>query len=220
MSVKQFEEIVFSQKAVPAEHYDAKYFYGNWRNGYNNYSLEARRSIEGRNPHLIKEVFRPNAVLDFGCGPGVLIYLLHELGVYAEGIDFSPTAKQMAPEEIRDRILLMPIDGTIGLARQYDLVVCREVLEHLTVLQIQRAVENMCRLSSKFIYVTTRFSRRLDDFLAVEAEPHIDKSHISLLHKDFLRCLFILQGFRSRYDLEQQMDWKHYGRVLVLERAV
>jgi 2-polyprenyl-3-methyl-5-hydroxy-6-metoxy-1,4-benzoquinol methylase len=220
MSVRQFEEIVFSQKAVPAEHYDAEYFYGHWRNDRNNYSLEARRKIEGRNPYLIKYVFNPQAVLDFGCGPGVLIYLLHELGVYAEGIDFSRTAKEMAPKEIRDRIFLMPIDAAISLARQYDLVVCREVLEHLTVLQIQRAVENMCRLSSRFIYVTTRFSRKVNDFLAVDTEAEVDRSHISLLNKDFLRCLFILQGYRSRYDMEQQMDWKNYGRVLVLERAV
>lgn len=220
MSVRQFEDIVFAQKPVPPEHYDRDYFHSNWRAGTNNYTLEVRRSIEGKNPLLIKEVFQPQCVLDFGCGPGVLIYLLWELGVYAEGIDFSCYAKQSAPEAIRDRIHVLSADKPIDLGRTYDLVICREVLEHLTVLQIQQAVQNMCRLSSRFIYVTTRYSKRTTDLLAVDSEPEVDATHISLLNKDFLRCLFVLQGFRSRPDLEARMDWKNYGRVLVLEKAV
>ncbi|MCS6975627.1 MAG: class I SAM-dependent methyltransferase [Gemmatales bacterium] len=220
MSVRQFEEIVFAQRPIPAEHYDREYFHSNWRAGSNNYTLEIRRSIEGKNPQLIKEVFQPQCALDFGCGPGVLIYLLWELGVYAEGIDFSPYAKQSAPEVIRDRIHVLPGDKPLDLGRTYDLVICREVLEHLTVLQIQQAVQNMCRLSSRFIYVTTRYSKRTQELLAVDAEPEVDATHISLLNKDFLRCLFVLQGFRSRPDLEARMDWKNYGRVLVLEKAV
>jgi 2-polyprenyl-3-methyl-5-hydroxy-6-metoxy-1,4-benzoquinol methylase len=39
----------------------------------------------------------------------------------------------------------------------YDLVISREVLEHLTVLQVKRAVANMVRMTRQFIYVTTRF---------------------------------------------------------------
>jgi hypothetical protein len=97
--------------------------------------------------------------------------------------------------------------------------VCREVLEHLTVVQIQKAVENMCKLSSRYIYVTTRFSKNRDNLLAVETEPEVDPTHISLLNKDFLRCLFVLQGFRSRPDLEERMDWKNYGRVVVVEKV-
>lgn len=220
MCVKLFEQTVHAQKPVPAEHYDAEYFHANWREGNNNYSLEARRQIEGKNPQLIKEVFQPKKVLDFGCGPGALIYLLWELGVDAEGIDFSAYAKRAAPEAVRDRIHVLAADLPINLGQTYDLVICREVLEHLTVLQIQQAVQNMCKLSSRFIYVTTRYSKRREELLAIDTEPEVDASHISLLNKDFLRCLFILQGFRSRYDLEAKMDWKNYGRVLVLEKVV
>jgi 2-polyprenyl-3-methyl-5-hydroxy-6-metoxy-1,4-benzoquinol methylase len=219
MAIKDFEEIVVNQRTVPAEHYDAEYFHGNWRDGVNNYSVEVRRPIEGKNPLLIKDVFQPKKVLDFGCGPGALLYLLWELGIDVEGIDFSPYARLSAPGEIQDRIRVLPIDDPIPLDRTYDLVICREVLEHLTVLQIQKAVQNMCALSSRYVYVTTRYSKR-SDWLAVDREPEVDASHISLLNKDFLRCLFVLQGFRSRYDLEARMDWKNYGRVLVLEKAI
>jgi 2-polyprenyl-3-methyl-5-hydroxy-6-metoxy-1,4-benzoquinol methylase len=218
--VKDFERTIHSQKAVPPDHYDQEYFHTNWREGVNNYSIEVRRGIEGRNPQLIKDVFQPTKVLDFGCGPGALIYLLWELGVDAEGIDFSDYAKRTAPEAIRDRIHVLRAEEPINLGRTYDLVICREVLEHLTVFQIQRAVMNMCALSSRYIYVTTRYSKKTDDLLAVDTEPEVDASHISLLNKEFLRCLFVLQGYRSRRDLEAQMDWKNYGRVLVLEKVL
>ena len=39
-----------------------------------------------------------------------------------------------------------------------------------------------------------------------------------MLHQDLLRLLFVLEGFTRRADLEAQLDWKHYGRVLVYER--
>lgn len=220
MLVKQFEQTVLSQKAVPPDHYDQEYFHSNWREGVNNYSIDVRRGIEGKNPHLIKEVFQPQKVLDFGCGPGALIYLLWELGVDAEGIDFSEYAKRTAPEAIRNRIHVLRAEQPIHLGRTYDLVICREVLEHLTLLQIQRAVQNMCALSSRYIYVTTRYSKRTNELLAIDTEPEVDASHISLLNKDFLRCLFVLQGCRSRHDLEARMDWKNYGRVLVLEKVL
>jgi 2-polyprenyl-3-methyl-5-hydroxy-6-metoxy-1,4-benzoquinol methylase len=205
---------------VPPEHYEQEYFHTNWRAGNNNYTIETRRQIEGKNPQLIKEVFQPKKVLDFGCGPGALIYFLWELGVDAEGIDFSPYARETAPAAIRDRIHVLRVEDPLPLKPMYDLVICREVLEHLTVRQIQQAVQNMCSLSSRFVYVTTRYSKKVENLLAVDTEPEVDASHISLLNKDFLRCLFVLQGFRSRRDLEARMDWKNYGRVLVLEKAV
>jgi len=46
----------------------------------------------------------------------------------------------------------------------------------------------------------------------------VDPSHITLLNKDLLRCLFLLEGFRSRPDLEARIDWGGKGRVLVYER--
>jgi SAM-dependent methyltransferase len=164
-------------------------------------------------------VFQPNKVLDLGCGPGALMHLLWELGVNVEGIDFAESSRQLATPQVRDRITVGYVgDPTIKPANAYDLVICREVLEHLTVLQVKQTVTNMVRMTTKFIYVTTRFHPNPSNLLDFTTQFDVDPTHITLLNKDMLRLMFVLEGCRSRPDLEARMDWGNKGRVLVLEK--
>lgn len=219
MNITEFEQKVLDQRPVESAHYDAEYFTGEWRDAGNNYNLETRREIEGRNPALIKEVFQPARVLDLGCGPGALMHLLFELGVDVDGIDFADSSKRLASPEVRDRVTVGSVtDPTLYPADTFDLVVSREVLEHLTVLQVKQAVANMVRMTRKFIYVTTRFHPNPTTLLDFNQQDDLDPSHITLLNKDMLRLMFVLEGCRSRPDLEQRMDWGNKGRVLVLEK--
>lgn len=220
MNITEFEARVHQQKTVASGHYDAEYFTGDWRDDGNNYSLETRRQIEAQNPVLIKDVFAPCKALDLGCGPGALMHLLWELGVDAEGIDFAESSRRLATPEVRDRITVGQVtDATLKPAGAYDLVICREVLEHLTVLQVRQAVANMVRMTSRFVYVTTRFHPQPESLLDFTTQFDVDPSHITLLNKDLLRLLFVLEGCRSRPDLEARMDWAGKGRVLVLDKT-
>jgi SAM-dependent methyltransferase len=220
MNITEFEQRVLDQKPVASEHYDAEYFTGEWRDAGNNYNLETRRAIEARNPALIKEVFQPTRALDLGCGPGALMHLLWELGVDVEGVDFAESSRHLATPQVRDRIVVGSVtDPELKPANAYDLVICREVLEHLTVLQVKQAVANMARMTSRFVYVTTRFHPSPADLLDFNQKDDLDPSHITLLNKDMLRLMFVLEGCRSRPDLEARMDWGSKGRVLVLEKV-
>lgn len=218
-AVEEFERAVLAQRPVGEQHYDDDYFAADWREGDNRYDLETRRRIEDRNPRLILEVFAPSRVLDVGCGPGFLMAFLDELGVEADGIDFSPSSLTLAPPAVRDRIAIALVTELPVEDAAYDLVICREVLEHLTVLQVRRTVAEMCRASSRFVYVTTRFHPRPGALLDLATDFETDPTHITLLAKDFVRTLFILEGFSRRVDLEERMDWGGKGRVLVYERA-
>jgi SAM-dependent methyltransferase len=217
--VDRFEETVLAQEAPTPAHYDDDYFAADWREGGNRYELETRRRVEDRNPILIREVFEPQRVLDVGCGPGFLMLFLAELGIEVEGIDFSPSSRELAPPDVRDRILIGDVADPHVPERSSDLVVCREVLEHLTVLQVRRTIEQLCRASSRYVYVTTRFHPDPTGLLEVATDLETDPTHITLLTKDFVRCLFVLEGFRRRADLEERMDWAGKERVLVYERV-
>lgn len=216
--VSEFENYVLNQKAFGSEHYDKSYFQDEWRNATNSYSIEKRRELEAKNPQNIKDVFNPDTALDIGCGPGALMLFLHELGIETYGIDFSSAARDIAPPEIRSKIHVGSIVDFVDLGQEFDLVICREVLEHLTVLQVAKVVDTLARYTSKFLYITTRFHPDSGDFLGIATQEEVDPTHITLLHKEFLRTLFILKGLKSRPDLEKKLDWKNYGRVLVFER--
>jgi SAM-dependent methyltransferase len=218
-AVARFEDVVLAQRAIDSRHYDEDYFVSEWRDAGNSYDLETRRGIEGRHPALIREVFEPDRVLDLGCGPGALIYLLHELGVNVDGVDFSAASRELAHDDVRDRITIGTVTDPPVEEQAYDLVICREVVEHLTVLQVRRTVSALCRASSRYVYVTTRFHPEPADLLDVTTQFDVDPTHITLLNKEFLRCLLVLEGFRRRADLEQRMDWGGKDRVLVYERV-
>ena len=221
MTITEFEQRVLAQRQVEAGHYDAEYYTGDWRAEGNNYSLEKRREIEARNPALIKEVFQPAKALDLGCGPGALMHLLWELGVDCDGIDFSESSRHLATPQVRDRITVgLVTDPTLKPSNAYDLVICREVMEHLTVLQVRRAVANIVRMTSRFVYVTTRFHPSPASLVDFTTQFDVDPTHITLLNKDLLRLFFVLEGHRCRADLEARIDWMGKGRVLVYEKAV
>ncbi len=219
MTITEFERRILDQKPTASTHYDAEYFTGEWRDAGNNYSLDVRREIEGKNPALIKETFQPVKALDLGCGPGALMHLLWELGVDVEGIDFAESSKRLATPETRDRIAIGTVtDTSLKPDNCADLVICREVIEHLTVFEVKKAVANMVRMTSKFIYVTTRYHPNPADLLDFNQKDDLDPTHITLLNKDLLRLMFVLEGCRSRPDLEAKMDWGGKGRVIVVEK--
>jgi hypothetical protein len=146
------------------------------------------------------------------------LYLLEEVGIVADGIDFAESTRELAPSSVRGRIMVGPVTDERLPGNSYDLVICREVFEHLTVLQVREAVRNICRVSSRFAYVTTRFHPDPHTLLDVTTQFDVDPSHITLLNKDLLRLFFVLEGFRQRKDLEDRIDWMGKGRVLVYEK--
>jgi cytidyltransferase-like protein len=217
-SLERYETFVLNQEEPGSREFSADYFTATWRAEGNAYTVETRRKMEGRNPELIKEVFAPKRVIDMGCGPGALMFLLWETGVTADGVDFSPVSKQIAPPEVADRIRMGSIADIDLPDDSYDLVICREVFEHMPVISVQKAVQNLTRISSRFVYVTTRFHPSPTSLFDVSTEFDVDPTHITCMNKDMLRLMFLLQGFRRRADLEARMDWLNKNRVLVYEK--
>ena len=200
-ALERFEALVLSQQPASAP----------WT-PVTDYSFDARKEIEGKHPELIRDVFQPKRVLDYGAGYGHLVRLLRECGVRARG--YEPYLRM---EKGAGQNFLYELHGVDDPA--FDLVICREVLEHCTIRRIRSIVDELCQLSSRFVYVTTRFNLAPQHLLDVMTSDDLDPTHISMLNQTFLRTLFVLEGFKRRADLEQRMDWQSKGRVLVYERA-
>ena len=206
VALAQFEALALSQQTP-----------GPWE-PVTDYGYETRKAREGEHAALIFKWLIPCLdanVLDYGCGPGHLMRLLrdaaHGTQVTVRGYD-----PQTYPDAA-DWIWHTTADLPYGF--RYDLVICREVLEHLTIQALARTVRLLCSLSSTYVYVTTRFHPSPSHLLDVATSDDLDPTHISMLSPHFLRALFVMEGFRRRADLEDNLDWKHLGRCLIYERA-
>lgn len=101
---------------------------------------------------IIAEI-APESVLDVGCAMGYLVGALRTRGVEAYGIDISDYALEHVPDDLKPfcqrQSILEP------LPRQYDLIVCIEVLEHLTAEEGEVALENICMHTHDVLFSST-----------------------------------------------------------------
>lgn len=177
------------------------------------YDFESRRVAEGKHPDVLLSTFGAGPYLDYGCGPdAILVRLIRERGVMAYGTD--PQLREqwrcLQPHYDTD------LETFVG---HFPVVICREVFEHVLIRQIQPLIRRFKEFAPQFVYATTRFAKNPAHLLSVDTSDDLDPDHRTMLHHDFLRTLFVLEGFTRRADLEQRMDWRGLNRVLVYERG-
>lgn len=125
----------------------------------------ANRGIEAKN--LIdavnwKKFFEPDSVLEVGCGLGPRVWAMDAVGMDASGFDISEYAIQnsLIPskvwvEDIGNLTTSKPGEGYVE--DEYDLVCCYDVLEHLEGEGLDKAIENLIKLSKKHILISIPF---------------------------------------------------------------
>ncbi len=122
-------------------------------------------------------------ILDVGCAYGYLVEALRRRGREAWGIDCSPWALDHASPWIRPYLSLANV-GTWHPARQWDLVVCVEVLEHLPAVWAEHAVGAFCTAARDGIVLSTP-----DDFT--------DPTHVNTRPEAYWLELFGRHGWRK-----------------------
>jgi SAM-dependent methyltransferase len=103
----------------------------------------------GRIADGIARDLEPTSVLDAGCAMGFLVEALRKRDVEAWGIDISEYAISQAHESVRDHCRVASI--TEPLPRRYDLIVCIEVLEHLSPEETDAAIANLCANTDRLL---------------------------------------------------------------------
>jgi hypothetical protein len=167
-----------------------------WDADANGYTLERRREVEGRHPDILAELCKGMSVLDYGCGPGYLVTMLKERGIDVAGFD--------------------PAFGPVE-ALESDVVICREVMEHVLVGHVGRLLHDLFRMARRYVYITTRFTANPAHPFDLTNETDVDPSHITCLPQSFVRALCVTMGGRRCREWEEKLDWQHKGRVLVYE---
>jgi 2-polyprenyl-3-methyl-5-hydroxy-6-metoxy-1,4-benzoquinol methylase len=99
--------------------------------------------------------FRPSMVFDYGCGPGMILERLDEVGVGIQGYEGSIHGINHAAMHIRSRIHHADLTtmNPLGLPRiEGELVICTEVAEHLEEQHAAHLVKLLCGHMAPIIF--------------------------------------------------------------------
>jgi 2-polyprenyl-3-methyl-5-hydroxy-6-metoxy-1,4-benzoquinol methylase len=135
---------------------------------------------------IMREI-RPATALDAGCAMGFLVEALRQRGVQAWGVDISSYAIAQVDPSVRAFCQV----GSIAepFEREFDLITCIEVLEHLPPADGPRAVANLCRHTRDVL-----FSSSPDDFA--------EATHLNVQPVEYWAELFAGHGFYRDLDFD------------------
>jgi SAM-dependent methyltransferase len=107
----------------------------------------AKESAQVLAPFLF-ETFKPNSVIDVGCGEGLWGAEFESLGADVLGIDTGDVEPLISriEHDLEVPLLVLPDEGT------FDVALCLEVAEHLTPGRAETFVEDLCNLAPIVIF--------------------------------------------------------------------
>ena len=88
---------------------------------------------------------QPSSVVELGCASGAVLAGLVARGIDVTGVDLSEHARNQAPAEVRDHIVLGDL-LTLDLPGSYDVAVGLDVFEHLNPNRVDAYLERLASL--------------------------------------------------------------------------
>ena len=99
------------------------------------------------------EKYKPESVIDFGCGIGSYLEAAYSKGLRIKGIDISYHAFKFTPEHIRPFISYKDCTKEI-VTWGYDCALSFETAEHIDPAGTDQFIDNIKRAASKYILFT------------------------------------------------------------------
>jgi len=145
MSIQQVDNIEFYNKLWAQDWQDMERF------------NPTARHLELMIVKLIKRIMPINSILDVGCGMGVIIKRIkkHFPNIKVTGVDISDDILYIARNYVGIDVNVEYFQLDIGqkvLDKQFDLIVCSQVLEHIK--EDVTAIENMNKMCEKYMLIT------------------------------------------------------------------
>lgn len=91
-------------------------------------------------------------ILDFGCAKGFLVYAFRAYQMNSFGVDISEYAISHCLDEVRPYVCCIP-EMPESLAGEYDLVVAKDVLEHIPAEELPGWIQNISRVAKRFFVI-------------------------------------------------------------------
>lgn len=200
--------------SITPDYYDEEYYTKGTKSHYGYqgllpYTHQAYLLLARKRALAYKFMFNPIRALVVGCALGYLVQALREVGVEAYGVDISRWAIDHADETVKPYLTRGDAcDMHFYADGSFDLVIAENVLEHIPMPGLLRAISECCRVCSEIFL-----------FDAVTRDDGIDKSHVSIFPIEWWIRQVEIQGFRLLYKKRIVEEHGLEKYVLIFRRA-
>jgi 2-polyprenyl-3-methyl-5-hydroxy-6-metoxy-1,4-benzoquinol methylase len=104
-----------------------------------------------------RDAFRPNKALDIGCGVGLRLFAMNELGIETYGIEISKWAVENTPfKKYQDKLFIAKVED-MNFKAEFDFIYAYDILEHLEEKDLSLALANIEKAGTKFFLFSIPF---------------------------------------------------------------
>ena len=179
---------------ISGKKFDKKYFSSGSYNNYEKILTQWVKPEAKRIYQILKD--KPSAkILDIGCGFGNLLAELQDKYHFlVTGIEYSPYAIQRAQSSVKSKIKKGNILRSPFKKNNFDLVVCFDVVPHLTLEETKRAVKNLVSVSRNYIFFSSIYRHSIYASQKLNPDPLrlttlSTKNYINLFSKNGARLI-------------------------------
>lgn len=162
-----------------------------------------------------KSIFNPRNILDVGCGRGTFVAYSRDIGIEAEGFDFSEWAANN-PYSRCKRKWIRVHDATKHWPysdRYFDLVIVLDLMEHLYTDDIDFVVNEIYRVSLKWTFLqiaisdkNTRYTLKKGQDIPIELEGCTVAGHVTVQPESFWYEKLNKEKWKPRKDIVEQFS--------------
>ena len=164
---------------------------------------------------LVNEIKPNHHILDFGCGPGVMIDYMTDAGFCYTGCDYSPEARQLYTSKYgkHPEHYIENLDKVKGL--EFDLLLSFDVFEHMTDEQIDSILAETGKIPCWFVNISR--DQRTPGHINIKN----DRQWIVFFKKrGFVFDAILSKILRNRYkELRQGCPDRWHKNMFVFKRA-
>jgi cyclopropane fatty-acyl-phospholipid synthase-like methyltransferase len=132
-------------------------------------------------------------ILDFGCSKGYLVKAFRLLDINAYGVDISSYAIDNCDKNTKKFCKIIDNDNKKNPFKiNFDWIISKDVLEHLTVQQISNFLKNYT--SKRMLHVIPLGDKNKFRI----KEYHLDKSHLQMNNEDWWADIFLKNGWKVK----------------------
>ena len=146
-----------------------------------------------------------------GCARGYMVQAFHEKSLHAVGVDISEWAIEHGAEPVLDHLYCGDIcDLSKWKDKEFDVVIALDVLEHIRVPDLYKALDETCRVGKVIV-----FDAPIDiDDTHPDHSHGTDKTHVSVYSKEWWIAQFMLRGFEPIHiqEFTYRQEIKHDSR--------